>query len=290
VPPGARPAHDHGIGEPTTEDPAVSSSGALTTSNDTASDAAADTSTSAVDPTDTSEGSSSGGAYVRQHLLLEADFEGPDPFADFANEQHCCEHSVTQSMDQARTGTSSFRAEVRPDDPAVSAGWRAEIVPASVSDTGLRWYGWSMYFETPAANGNWTGSYGGHFVQWHPENSGGSASLSLWGSDGVWDVATNPEGDGSAEHHGSLPISANTWHDVVFRVDWDAGEVTFWLDGEVYIDLMDVDYASGPGQYMKFGMNRWGNGPDGAPEDTWVIYYDDLRIGDDEAQLEDVAP
>ena len=48
--------------------------------------------------------------------------------------------------------------------------------------------------------------------------------------------------------------------------------------------------SSGPGQYMKLGMNRWGDGPGGAPEDTWIIYYDDLRIGDDQARFEDVAP
>jgi len=250
----------------------------------------ADTSSSSVGSTGASEGSTSEGEHVRQHLLLEAGFEERDPFVSFANDQHCCDHSVTQSTDQARTGSYSFRAEVRADDPAVSAGWRAELVPENVSDTGLRWYGFGIYFETPQTSGDWTGSYGGHFVQWHPDNSGGSASLSLWGSDGIWDVATNPEGDGSADHHGSLPITANTWHDVVFRVDWELGEVTFWLDGDVYVDLTDVDYASGPGQYMKFGMNRWGNGPDGAPEDTWIIYYDDLRIGDDQAQFEDVAP
>jgi hypothetical protein len=231
-----------------------------------------------------------GGAYVRQNLLLEADFEGADPFGSFENGQHCCDHSVTQSAEQARTGMYSFRAEVRADDPAVSSGYRAEIVPSSVSDTGNRWYGWSMYFETPEAGGNWIGSYGGHFVQWHPDNGTGSASLALWGSDGVWDVATNPEGDGSADHHGSMPITANVWHDVVFHVDWDAGIVEFWVDGELYQSLTSVDYASGPGQYMKFGMNRWGNGPGGAPEDTWVIFYDDLRIGNDEATYADVAP
>jgi hypothetical protein len=147
-----------------------------------------------------------------------------------------------------------------------------------------------MYFEAPQADGSWTGSYGGHFVQWHPDNSSGSASLSLWGSDGVWDVATNPEGDGSADHHGSKPITANVWHDVVFHVDWDNGIVQFWLDGVLYQDLKDIDYASGPGQYMKLGMNRWGNGPGGAPEDTWIIYYDDVRIGNDDATYEDVAP
>lgn len=261
----------------------ASTSSAATTAVDSSSESSADASESGSE--------SSTGDYVRQHLLLEADFEGADPWAGFSNEQHCCEHSVVQSDEQARTGTHSFRAEVRADDPAVSAGWRAEIVPDGISDTGLRWYGWSIWFDTPAQDGLWPGSYGGHFVQWHPDNSGGSASLSLWGSDGVWDVATNPEGDGDANHNGSeLPITAHEWHDVVFRVDWELGEVTFWLDGEIYVDLQDVDYASGPGQYMKFGMNRWGNGPDGAPEDTWIIYYDDLRIGDELAQYEDVAP
>jgi hypothetical protein len=233
----------------------------------------------------------SGGAYVRQNLIFEADFEGDTPFADFANNQHCCAHSVTQSAAQARTGEHSFRAEVRANDPPVSSGWRAEILPNGVNDTGDKWYGFSVYFETPQAGGNWLGSYGGHFVQWHPDNGSGSASLSLWGSDGVWDVATNPEGDSSAQHNGTdLPITANAWHDVVFHVDWDGGVVQFWLDGDLYVDLTNVDYGSGPGQYMKFGMNRWGNGPGGAPQDTWVIYYDDLRIGNGDATYKDVAP
>lgn len=277
-------------GDPTTTAAPTATTDATTTAATTTTTADASSSTDSTDATSAGSESSTG-EHVREHLLLEADFEGADPWAGFSNEQHCCEHSVVQSDEQARTGTHSFRAEVRADDPAVSSGWRAEIVPDGVSDTGLRWYGFSLWFDTPQQDGRWPGSYGGHFVQWHPENSSGSASLSLWGSDGVWDVATNPEGDGDANHNGSeLAITANEWHDVVFRVDWELGEVTFWLDGEIYVDLQDVDYASGPGQYMKFGMNRWGNGPEGAPEDTWVIYYDDLRIGDELAQYEDVAP
>jgi hypothetical protein len=232
-----------------------------------------------------------GGEYVRRHLILEAGFEGADPWAGFSNTQSCCEHSVTQSAEQARSGEHSFRAEVRAGDPAVSSGFRAEIVPVGISDSGNRWYGWSMYFETPQGNGEWLGSYGGHFVQWHPDNSSGSASLSLWGSHGEWDVATNPEGDGDANHNGPFTaITANTWHDVVFHVDWDNGVVQFWLDGELIVDLTNVDYAAGPGQYMKFGMNRWGGGPGGGPEDDWVIFYDDLRVGDDDATYEDIAP
>lgn len=242
---------------------------------------------------DAADSSGADARAMRAGLLLEATFEGGDPLAAFATDQACCAHSITMSTAHARTGSTSFRAEVRGDDPAVSSGWRAELVPNDVADTGDRWYGWSMYFETPEQDGLWPGSYGGHFVQWHPDNGGGSASLSLWGSDGVWDVCTNPEGGGGCEHHAvGGAITAGAWHDVVFHVDWDGGVVQWWLDGDLLVDLAGVDYAAGPGQYFKFGMNRWGDDDDGSPTDDWVIFYDDLRIGDGGAGAgyDDVAP
>lgn len=184
--------------------------------------------------------------------------------------------------------------QVRKGDPSVSSGWRAELETPGVSDTGDRWYGWAMKFKTPlSADGlYWKGSYGGHFVQWHPDNGRGSASLSLWGSDGVWDVATNPEGDGTAVHHapGNRKILANVWHKVVFHVNWSTGVVQFWLNDELLVNLTGINYAAGPGQYFKFGMNRWGNGSGGAPTDSWDIQYDALRIGGPSATYADVVP
>lgn len=232
----------------------------------------------------------SGGEYVRQNLILEAGFEGSDPFDGF-DMQKCCSHSVTQSDAHARTGASSFRAEVAIGDPSVSSGYRAEVLPQGISDTGEKWYGWSMYFETPASGSNWTGT-NGHFVQWHPDNSSGSASLGLWSYGDNWLVGLNPEGDSSADFVDvGYPIAANTWHDVVMHVDWSGSTVQVWLDGNLEVDVDDADYGGGPGQYFKFGINRWGNGPNGSPnDDDWVIFYDDLRIGDENATYPDVAP
>jgi hypothetical protein len=172
----------------------------------------------------------------------------------------------------------------------VSSGYRAEILPG-VQDSGDKWYGWSMYFEEPNQGGLWNASWNGHFVQWHPDNGSGSASLALWGG-GQWSVATNPEGDGGADEHiADVDITAGEWHDVVFHVNWDEGIVQFWADGVLLQDLTDIDYASGPGQYMKLGMNKWGS-DGGSPDETWVIYYDDFRIADGAAgaTYEDVAP
>lgn len=240
---------------------------------------------------ETSGTGGAGGVYERHNLLLEAGFEGDDPWAGLVNQQHCCEHSVTQSSAQARTGNYSFRAEVREDDPAVSSGYRAELTLDDISDTGDKWYGWSTYFQTPTQGDEWTG-YNGHFVQWHPDNGGGSASLGLWSYGEGWLVGLNPEGDSSADFEElGFAIEANRWHDIVLHVNWDEGIVQFWLNGELEVDVDGVDYADGPGQYMKLGINRWGGGPNGSPDSgDWVIFYDDLRIGDGNAGYRDVAP
>src|SRR6185436_14456411 len=74
-------------------------------------------------------------------LLVNTSFEGTNPWAGFDNGQHCCSHSVTQSSTIFHDGTKSFRAEVRANDPAVSSGWRAELVPNySGGDAGDMWY------------------------------------------------------------------------------------------------------------------------------------------------------
>jgi hypothetical protein len=225
---------------------------------------------------------------TRPAWIKEYNFEGSNPFAGLTNNQSCCTYSVTQSKTISHEGAGSFRAEVRSSDPSVSSGYRAELT-GTPNDAGDMWYGWSMYFETPTSNGNWTGGYGGHVVQWHPNNGTGSASLAIWGSDGVWDICTNPSGSGSVVHQsGTLKkITANVWHDVVFHVKWGSGGmVECWIDGVLYFTKTGLNWS--PTTYFKFGMNRW------SMTNNWVIYYDNLRIGTNTSAqpvtYKDVAP
>jgi ribosomal protein L14 len=229
-------------------------------------------------------------------VLLNSSFEGSTPWAGFSNNQSCCSHSVTQSTNHPHDGNASFRSEVRAGDPSVSAGWRAELTTTNINDQGDMWYGFSCYFETPVSNGNWTGSYGGHFVQWHPANSSGSAELAIYGSEGKWDVTVNPSGGPGGTHQtqtasgGPLKnITANVWHDVVFHVNWAStgGSVQVWIDGELYFTRSGLNWT--PNAYLKLGMNRWGSCSGGSPCDTWVIYYDNVKIGRN-VTYADVAP
>lgn len=229
-------------------------------------------------------------------VLLNSSFEGTNPWAGFTNNQSCCSHSVTASTNHPHDGTKSFRSEVRSGDPSVSSGWRAELTTSNINDVGNMWYGFSVYFETPVnAAGNWTGSYGGHFLQWHPNNGSGSAELAIYGSEGKWDVTVNPSGGAGGTHQtqtasgGPLKnITANVWHDVVLHVNWatTGGSVEVWIDGEYYFTRSNLNWA--PNAYLKLGMNRWGN-CSGGPCDTWVIYYDNVKIGRD-VTYADVAP
>jgi ribosomal protein L14 len=227
-------------------------------------------------------------------VLLNSSFEGTNPFAGFVNNQSCCSYSVTASTNHPHSGTQSFRSEVRVGDPSVSSGWRAELTTSGISDQGNMWYGFSVYFETPTSGQYWTGSYGGHFIQWHPNNGSGSAELAIYGSEGLWDVTVNPSGGAGGTHQSTTAsggplkkITANVWHDVVFHVQWGSGGmVEVWIDGELYFTKSGLNWAANA--YLKFGMNRWGN-CSGAPCDTWVIYYDNIKIGRD-VTYNDVAP
>ncbi|MEI9808618.1 MAG: heparin lyase I family protein [Bacteroidota bacterium] len=253
------------------------------------------------------------------NLLFDEGFEDCNPWDNWTTGQDAGHAwSRQQSGTHANEGTHSFRAEVRSGcDGFVSSGYRSEILPAGMTDEGERWYGFSIYFDEPYSSGNWTGSYGGHFIQWHPDNGSGSASLALWGSEGEWDLVTNPEGNSNTRHHHTGTPITRGWHHFVIYVDWSstAGKVKVWIDGSVVFDLVHNTHSSwygpsgtesgGPelldwneeGRYLKFGINRWGecstpSCPSGSqgPCDIWILYYDNLRIGDASADYNDVAP
>jgi hypothetical protein len=260
--------------------------------NDTALNPADELVTTSTASVETGSLTTSAAMRNQQNIIFETSFEGSNPFSGMSTDQANTSTSIQASTKYAKEGSQSFRAEVKKDDPQKSSGYRAELT-GFPADQGERWYGWSMYFEAPASNGNWTGGYGGHVVQWHPDNSSGSASLALWGSDGVWDVCVNPTGSGSVSHQsktaagGSLEkIQVGKWYDIVMHVKWSAGTdgiIEMWKNGVLYFKQTGKATTT-TGVYFKFGMNRW------SMTNDWVVYYDNLRIGNASATYDDVAP
>lgn len=249
------------------------------------------------------------GLTLATNILFDEGFEGCAPWANWSTGQDAGHAwSRQQSSTQASEGTHSFRAEVRSGcDGFISSGFRSEVLPKDITDEGVMWYGLSIYLDEPYSAGNWTGSYNGTILQWNPDGTPGSSVLSLLGSEGEWNLVTNHSGYYDTREHSSGVDITRGWHHIVFKVNWGSGGyVKVWIDGNLLFDLADgvnstwfspenLDWETG--RYLKVGMSRWGNcsstactsGSDG-PCDTWILYYDNVRIGNSSATYEDVAP
>lgn len=220
---------------------------------------------------------------TRQNIVFEASFDGSKPFMT-ENElykQACCSYSVTQSKSIVRSGDGSFRAEVRGTDKSTSSGYRAEFITAFGKQTEA-WYGYSTYFE------NWNSFSGGeHVIQWHPPSDDGSADLSLQTAANKFDVVRSINGTNYRQSGTLKPIVSNRWYDFVWHVKWSTGNdglIELWIDGEKYYSFTGRTASIGT-PYFKFGINRWN-----MENSNRILYYDNLRIGNEKATYNDVAP
>src|SRR5690606_5303300 len=175
-------------------------------------------------------------------------------------------YGITASTAQFHEGSKSFKSTVLKNDPSISSGYRAEITFPGISDQGEMWYGYSTYFESIPLGG-------GHVVQWHPKNSNGSATLSLWTGDGKIMVVRNPSGT-NIKYYQSNPkaIIAKKWYDIVWHVIWSSsstGLSEMSSDGETYFTYSRVTPQTGV--YSKRCHTHCTTNIDG------IIYYDNPR-------------
>lgn len=255
----------------------------------------------------------SGESHIRENLIFEESFEGASPWENWLTTQDNLgvdgnTWARQQSSTYAFDGEYSYRTEVRSGcDGYKSSGYRSEIRPDSITDPtdAIQWYGFSILCNDPNDGTDWTGNSLGHFWQWHPENGSGSASLAIYNNyhaNSGWSLAINPSGGSGNDSvmDSNIPITANEWHHVVFKIfqgTSNNGYVKVWIDGVlIFNTATNLDFHV-DGMYLKVGQNRWGtcaspDCPSGnqAPCDTWVLYYDNIRIGDSNATYNDVAP
>lgn len=224
----------------------------------------------------------------RNNLILESTFEGSDPFSDWGNVQHCCDYSLTQNHDKFTEGANSMRIEIRSTDPQTSSSIRSELTQGG-DEVGIeRWYGFNIYLE------NWTDDNAGEDVfQWHPDNTTGTATASLWTSGGRFVFQSNTGGNAGSEYIDLGPIISNKWMSWVIHVKWAAdnsGIMQVWMNGTQVINRTNTVTSPPEGTYFKLGINKFGWGIQASTTTQRVLYYDQVRIGNAKAQYEDVKP
>jgi hypothetical protein len=222
-------------------------------------------------------------------ILIESEFEGNDPFSGWANHQHCCDYSLTQSHDRFTEGSGSLRVEVRSTDPQTSSSIRSELVQDADRVGIERWYGFNIYLQ------NWAEDDAGEDVfQWHPDNSTGTATASLWTSSGRYVFQTNTSGGSIASQYTDLgPVLSDQWVAWVIHVKWASdhtGIMQVWKNGSLMINHSKIVTAPSIGTYFKLGINKFGWGIQPSTVTERVLYYDEVRIGNEKASYEDVKP
>lgn len=204
------------------------------------------------------------------------------------NQQHCCDYSVTQSQARFTDGSNSLRIEVRATDPQTSSAIRSEITQGGDPVGSERWYGFRLYLE------NWVKDDAGeHVFQWHPENSRGTATAALWTSTGRYIFQTNLGGNSASVYTDLGPILSNQWVSWVIHVKWavdNSGILQVWKNGVLVIDRPDTPTSPSEGTFFKLGINKFGWGIQPSTSTNRVLYFDEVRIGDEEATYADVQP
>lgn len=125
---------------------------------------------------------------------------------------------------------------------------------------------------------NWKnfGTNSGCVVQWHPHASGGSATISIYGYTGEYEVVRNISGTNyhdSAYIGGKKQIVPNKWVKHRWEIKWgNPGYVKLYLDDVLYFSFTGTTKVESQNPYFKLGQNRWfTNG-------TTVVYYRKLKI------------
>lgn len=240
---------------------------------------------------------------TRKNLTREEGFESAN-FLSSGNVnkwgfEKCCDYSITQSKDFARTGTGSMKIDLRKvnnvgkADIDVGGSKRAEIKQPTEQNNIERWYGVSYYFP---AGYKADPSCPEIIFQWHHNSGTGSPPLALWSygnylSFNQYNISAKKDGLTKV-----ADITPGKWMDVVFHIKFSAGSeglTEVWINGVKKYSKSGVNNYSGSAgnDYLKTGLYKWGwkNGYRSTVTER-TIYIDDIRIGNEKATYNDVAP
>ncbi|MFW5866980.1 MAG: polysaccharide lyase [Armatimonadota bacterium] len=216
------------------------------------------------------------------------------------------EYSGQVADEPARAGDHSMRFEWRRENSGESnTSKKAHLwAPMAPEPRVERWWGFSMYIP---ADGGQADSKGEILVQWHgvpdfdlgegyrnPIMTVGQREGNLVTSFKYDDREVTPDGfrdwDYTTTQLGPTPY--DRWIDFVFHVRWaptGGGFVEVWMDGEKVVDEHDVKVGFNDefGPYTGFGIYKW---PGASDHERRVIYFDEIRKGNENATFEDVAP
>jgi hypothetical protein len=240
------------------------------------------------------------------NLLTVEYFEDPALlYPNYSNEwwqAFAYENSFQVEETIKRAGNSSGRFEINSTDPKQSGGIRAEMTQRLDLVGKERWYGFSQYFpasyvsdSTPELAGQW------HDQPDEGESAGRTPSNFImirndrfiwylsWDADAI---TYNNSPDGFMEIDLG-PVPKDQWIDWVVHIKFaydNTGILEVWKNGEKVIDRPNLpnSYNDTKLPYFKLGIYKWDW--NGSSVNQKVMYWDEVRIGNENSNYDEVKP
>lgn len=224
-------------------------------------------------------------AKLRSHIIFDSDFESGN-LNNWDIHEGCCDYSHSLVSDPTRTGNFAYRSLLKPQDPE-----RSEVQLDPFPKDAERWVGVSIYFPNEGDKINMS------VFQFHIKPDKGqkwtSPPFQLKIENQQLILKRYAKGTTGSKSQKWLlgPVVRGQWTDFVFHIKSSStanGLFEAWVNGSQKVSYQGVTALNrSRGPFIKMGVYV-GIGKHVA-KDT-PLYYDELRIGDENATYEDVAP
>ena len=246
-------------------------------------------------------------------VTFEEDFDDGD-YASIStlDYEECCSYSLQDEFSIVRAGAASLRFEVHEDDPDQAGSKRVEVTTFTLAQSqghyggigDTRWIGISLYMPADWETDNQSET----ILQFHGKadncESSRSPPMALrHAGDGTWGWRIRADSDACTSSQPSVvtiedfgEVLVGQWVDIVINVTWGfdgTGVFKVWKNGVLTVDYSGPNmYNDAAPVYLKFGVYKflWKTNPGRSVVTERVIYFDELKSGDENSSFDEVSP
>jgi hypothetical protein len=240
------------------------------------------------------------------NLLFAETFESKVPFYTVHGTDFATPYSFQVVLYPVFSGTKSARFELRDTDPMISSGTRSEVTIVKDSIKKEMWYSFAVFFPSD----DFAIDSGEELIsQWHqaPDSHMGEISqspathLDIKNDRFILDTGFNGEQISQGVNQESRRkidlglVTKDTWHQFVihFIHSYEAdGLIEIWHNGNKILTHPGGNmYNNVDMPRWKLGIYKWKwNGSETTDTRKRVLYFDNIKVGDNQVSLKDMAP
>lgn len=223
-------------------------------------------------------------------LIFEETFGGGTAF-DGQSLQFAGNHSFQVTNDPQNSGNKVGKFELRYNDKHVKSSKRAEVGLRANEREG--WYSYSVFFPT---SGYSKDQYPEIISQWHQEGGGSPPNAVQIENDEIYLRSikrsdTNDNSNAAYNNYRLGKVERGKWNDFVFHIIHSPNS-----DGliEIWHNKVKVHTIKGPTMRrnfsvpsLKIGIYKWTWTKQKTNTDRRVVYFDNVKVGNKNASLED---